>query len=166
MNTGECAFVDFPDEVADLGCRLLVDEGLQSALALPLVSRTGTPLGMLNTHWRETGHRPTEKQLRLLDLIARQAADLIEQRQAQNVLRESEARLRAAFSISTVGVLFWNPSGALVNMNDAFLRMTGFTREEALGKTWHELTPPEFQERSVQLVRSEERRVGKEGSSR
>src|SRR3712207_6687008 len=38
MNTGQHAFVDFPDEVADLGCRLLVDEGLQSALAMPLTS--------------------------------------------------------------------------------------------------------------------------------
>src|SRR3712207_6580070 len=94
LNTGQRAFVDFPDEVADRGCALLVDEGMQSALAVPLVSRTGMPLGMLNTHWRGARHRPTERQLRFLDLIARQAADLIEQRQAQGVLRESEARLR------------------------------------------------------------------------
>src|SRR3712207_4927191 len=96
LNTGHRAFVDFPDEVADPGCLLLVDEGLQSALALPLVSRSGTPLGMLNTHWRETGHRPTEKQLRFLDLIARQAADLIEQRQAQSVLDRKSTRLNSS----------------------------------------------------------------------
>jgi PAS domain S-box-containing protein len=37
-------------------------------------------------------------------------------------------------------------------MNEAFLRMTGFTREEALGKTWAELTPPEFHEVSCRAV--------------
>ena len=41
-------------------------------------------------------------------------------------------------------MLFWDPEGGLVDANDAFLRMTGFSREEALGKTWQELTPPEF----------------------
>jgi signal transduction histidine kinase/ActR/RegA family two-component response regulator len=33
------------------------------------------------------------------------------------------------------------------------LRMTGFTREEALGRTWQELTPPEFHESSQQAIR-------------
>lgn len=94
LETGERAFVDFPDEVADLGCRLLTGEGIQSAVAFPLVSRTGAPLGMLNAHWRQSRHRLNERELRFLDLLARQAADLIERRQGERALRESEARLR------------------------------------------------------------------------
>ena len=34
-------------------------------------------LGMISSHWRKP-HAPTERDLRLLDILARQAADLIE----------------------------------------------------------------------------------------
>jgi PAS domain S-box-containing protein len=58
-----------------------------------LVSRDGAPLGMLSTHWwhiRALG----ERELRFLDLLARQAADLVERMRAQQKLRASEQRLR------------------------------------------------------------------------
>jgi PAS domain S-box-containing protein len=66
--------------------------------------------------------------------------------------REVEERWRSAFQIKTVGVMFWSQEFGLTDMNEAFLRMTGFTREEALGKTWQELTPPEFHEPSRRAV--------------
>ena len=94
LKTGERAFVDFPDEVGDFGCQLHVAEGIQSAVAVPLMSRTGAPLGMLNAHWRQERRRLNESEQRFLDLLARQAADLIEQRRSQSALRESEAQLR------------------------------------------------------------------------
>lgn len=152
LRTGRPAFVDFTEEVADPGCALLVGAGFQSAQAIPLVSRAGRLLGMLNTHWRQTGHRPSERQSRFLDLLARQAADLIERSQAGEALRESEERLRLALSISTVGVAFWSGDGCLTDMNDAFLRMTGFSRAEALRKSWNDLTPPDFRQRSAEFV--------------
>jgi PAS domain S-box-containing protein len=76
----------------------------------------------------------------------------IERARAEAALHESEAKLRTALSISTVGVMFWSEEGTLQETNDAFLRMTGFTREEVLGKTWDELTPPEFRPRSAAFV--------------
>ena len=45
--------------------------------ATPLRSRSGRFLGMLSTHWR-TPHDPTEVDFRFFDVLARQAADLIE----------------------------------------------------------------------------------------
>ncbi|MFL6550396.1 MAG: PAS domain S-box protein [Povalibacter sp.] len=60
----------------------------------------------------------------------------------------AEERLHGAFQIQTVGVLVWNEDWRLTDMNDAFLRMCGYTREEASGKSWQELTPPEFHEAS------------------
>jgi len=67
--------------------------------------------------------------------------------------RRAEDRLRSVFAIQTVGVMYWGEGFGLTDMNDAFLRMTGFTREEALGKTWAELTPPEFHPASLRAVR-------------
>jgi GAF domain-containing protein len=66
---------DFMSGTADL------DEyrrsNIRAVQSTPLVSRTGQLLGMISTHWREP-HQPTERALRRLDVLARQAADLIE----------------------------------------------------------------------------------------
>ena len=58
----------------------------------PLFSRDGHHVGMLTTHWK-TPHTPSKRELSLFDVLARQAADLIEQKKAQEALREKEHRL-------------------------------------------------------------------------
>jgi signal transduction histidine kinase/ActR/RegA family two-component response regulator len=50
---------------------------------------------MISAHWRAP-HQPTARDLRLFDLLARQAADLIERTLAEQRLRESEESLRRA----------------------------------------------------------------------
>jgi PAS domain S-box-containing protein len=65
--------------------------GVHATQATPLYSRRGKLLGMISTHWREK-HQPSEQQLRLLDVLARQAADVIERRQAEAALLESRER--------------------------------------------------------------------------
>jgi signal transduction histidine kinase/CheY-like chemotaxis protein len=56
-----------------------------------LLSREGTLVGMISTHWSHH-HDPSEHDLRLLDILARQAADLIERRKAEESLREADRR--------------------------------------------------------------------------
>ncbi len=56
----------------------------------------------------------------------------------------AERRLQSSFEIKTVGIIYWGPDFGLTQVNEAFLRMTGFSREEALGLTWQQLTPKEF----------------------
>jgi two-component system CheB/CheR fusion protein len=63
-----------------------------------------------------------------------------------------EQRLESLFAIKTVGMLFWDSNFRLSEVNDAFLMMTGFSRAEALGKTWQELTPVEFYATSERAV--------------
>lgn len=148
LKTGERAFVDFPDEDADFGCELLTGEGILSAVAYPLVSRTGAPLGMLNAHWRQSRHRLNERELRFLELLARQAADLIEQRVSQSALRESEERLRG-FGEASTDVLWIRNAETLVwtYLTPAFETIYGMSREQALAgndmRNWLDLVLPE-----------------------
>ena len=119
--------------------------GYRSAQATPLIARTGKAIGMLSTHWREHGV-PTERELRFLDLLARQAADLIERKRATELLCASEERLRRAMSIDTVGVIFFGADGTITEVNEAFVRMSGYSHEDvAHGRVrWNLMTPPEF----------------------
>ena len=79
-------------------------------------------------------------------LVAVRFNDITERRRAQE-------RLASVQRIKTVGVMFWGEGFGLVDMNDGFLRMMGMTRQEALGLTWQQLTPPEFHGLSLQSVR-------------
>ena len=86
------------------------------------------------------------------ELLVVSSRDVTERERSREALRLSEARLRAALGISTVGVMFWGPDFALTEANDAFLHMTGFSHDEVIGKTWQELTPPEFHASSLRTV--------------
>ncbi|MEP0919788.1 PAS domain S-box protein, partial [Leptolyngbya sp. DQ-M1] len=102
LRTGIRSFVDFdvPESEDPSGSmRRHVEAGLLSAQSTPLITRAGRLIGMVSTHWRKH-YRPSDHQLRFLDLLARQAADLIEQRQTvaereQLLAREQAARVEA-----------------------------------------------------------------------
>ncbi|MET3722836.1 GAF domain-containing protein [Sphingomonas trueperi] len=73
--------------------------GIRAVQTTPLLSRSGKPLGMLSTHWKRP-HTPSERDLKLFDVLARQAADGIERVTAQAELRESQARQTFLLSLS------------------------------------------------------------------
>jgi signal transduction histidine kinase/DNA-binding response OmpR family regulator len=77
---------------------VLLAANVRAVQATPLISRAGHVLGMFSTHYSSAPRRPSERELRLLDMLARQAADLIERRQA-------EERLRAMERMESVGRL-------------------------------------------------------------
>jgi two-component sensor histidine kinase len=92
---------DFMTGTADLASYTL--SNIRAVQSTPLVSRSGELLGMISTHWREP-HQPAERTLRLFDLLARQAADLIERTQREQQLRllARETEHRAKNVLATV----------------------------------------------------------------
>jgi signal transduction histidine kinase len=72
---------------------LFLESGIHAAQSTPLYSRSGKLLGMISTHWSYP-HNPPERHLHLLDVLARQAADLIERTQTAEALMESQERLK------------------------------------------------------------------------
>ena len=59
--------------------RIYAQSGIRAVQTTPLIGRCGNLVGMISTHWRKP-HQPSEKDLQLFDILARQAADLIEYR--------------------------------------------------------------------------------------
>ena len=61
--------------------------GYRAVQSTPLIGRDGAPLGMISTHWAKV-YRPSEQDLRRLDLYARQAADFIERNRIEATARQ------------------------------------------------------------------------------
>jgi two-component sensor histidine kinase len=76
--------------------------GIRAMQSTPLVSRGGAILGMISTHWRRP-YWPQEQELHYLDILARQAADLIERSLAEQrtrvLLREVSHRAKNILAV-------------------------------------------------------------------
>ncbi len=60
--------------------------------------------------------------------------DITEYRRAQNALIESEEKYREVVEKAGDGILLGSLEGKVIEVNKAFLKMTGFTRDEVLNK--------------------------------
>jgi PAS domain S-box-containing protein len=132
---GERTFVSFdtsPDEREEY--RLFREAGYSTAQATPLVARSGRPLGMLSTHWRGQ-HTLAERELRFLDLLARQAADVLEVRRVAEALRESETRFRTLVqSVQDYAIFMLDVDGRVREWPEGAARVMGYTASEVLGQ--------------------------------
>src|SRR3984893_6799550 len=116
--------------------------GYRAVQSTPLFSRSGEPLGIVSTHFRQP-HRPSERELRLTDLYARQAAELIERKRAEDLLRASEERFRRYFELGLIGMAMSSLTKGILEVNDELCRILGYQRSELLQKNWAEITHPD-----------------------
>jgi PAS domain S-box-containing protein len=64
------------------------------------------------------------------------ARDITKRKQAEDALRESQAHFSNIFHFSPVSITISTvKDGQLIDVNDAWQRLTGFSREEAIGRT-------------------------------
>jgi PAS domain S-box-containing protein len=101
---------------------------------------------MISTHWREP-HQPAERSLRRLDVLARQAADLIERGRVEAALRETNDRLLWLASIvesSDDSIITKSLDGIIMSWNKSAERVFGYTAEEVVGKPVTILIPTEL----------------------
>jgi two-component sensor histidine kinase len=75
--------------------KVLLDAGVRTVVSTPLMSSKDRPLGVLSTHFARP-HHPSEHQLEPINILARQAADYLERKQAerthQTIMRELQHR--------------------------------------------------------------------------
>jgi two-component system CheB/CheR fusion protein len=148
------------------------EAGYRAVQSTPLVSPDGAVLGMLSTHWREP-HRPSDRDLRILDLYARQAADFIARHRAEEALhhvneelqRQVAEQTQDARSLATLvqsahdAISVRTLDGTIVSWNPGAERLYGYGAADAIGKGYLTLVPPdrrpELEEIHQRLLRGE-----------
>jgi PAS domain S-box-containing protein len=152
---GRPAFEALP-EAAECGCR----ENLMRVMA------TGEPFTGFElpvTVAREPGEAPEERFIdgiylplfdedgtcqRVLGHGIDVTAYVQMRKQAEETLRASEERFRRALELDTVGFVFFNRQGEVTEANDAFLKMSGLSRDDRRSGLLqcNVETPPEWTE--------------------
>ena len=132
--------------------------GLRAVQSTPLRSRTGRPLGMISTHWNAP-HTPTEEDFRLFDVLARQAADLVERTRAEEALRESEEQFRLIANTAPVIIWMSDANRTSTYVNQTLLDLTGQSFDATADNGWTEgIHPGDFLQCGDTYARAFERR--------
>jgi PAS domain S-box-containing protein len=100
--------------------------GFRAVQATPLLGRDGEFLGALLTHLREPRDFST-RELRVLDLYSRQAADAIVRARVEHDLSTARRRLDAALIAGEVGVFEWDIPSERVYGDPNYMRLFGLS---------------------------------------
>jgi len=103
-------------------------------------------------HWDEVHIKPAEiaGKRRILAFTR----EITARKLAEQALRESEEQYRSIFNASVDGLLLWNSSAKVVDVNEAFLRMHGFAREDLVGADCERFLPEDRREYCREVVRA------------
>jgi len=133
--------------------RLLVDMGVEAYSGVILRRGAGSPLGLLVVLDRRPFTDP-QAVSSLLNIFAARATAELERQHALAALRDSESRFRRLIDSNLIGVLFWTREGGVIDANDSFLHLIGYSRDDLRqGRIrWTDLTPPEEQARDGEAL--------------
>jgi diguanylate cyclase (GGDEF)-like protein/PAS domain S-box-containing protein len=112
---------------ATQACQSAIDEAAQVGFSTGVTYRLALPHG---EHWFELSVSQLHTDARLEQRFIMIARDITERKRA-----EKELQLAAGvFSHSQEGITITDVQGTIINVNAAFSRITGYSREEAIGQ--------------------------------
>jgi len=114
-------------------------EGFRSYAGLPLFDSAGAPIGIIAVLHREQLPDPGLVEALIRICSVRAAAEL-ERLRAEESIRESEEQYRAIFNVATDALILWDSQLRRVDVNPAYERIYGWSREEVLGRGYEHLS--------------------------
>ncbi len=119
---------------------LAQEHGLKSGVGIPILSNdeVRAVLEFYITEPQDEDERLTQ----LISVVAAQIGSLVERKQAERALRDSEELNRTLISSLPQRVFFKDRDARFVTVNDLFAQDLGLTPEQIVGKTDDDLFPP------------------------
>jgi PAS domain S-box-containing protein len=83
--------------------------------------------------------------------------DVTERKNAEQALREREAKIRRLVDANIIGIFFWDFDGRILEANEAFLHIVGYDHEDLVAGRirWSDLTPPEWRDHDMRLIQEQ-----------
>jgi PAS domain S-box-containing protein len=148
-NTHELLKTVFPVPLDEIKVRLLQEDFWEGELIHTTKSGTKITVASRLQLQRDSNHQP--------EAILEINNDITERKNAENQVRQVEARFRSAFDLPLIGFAITSPEKGWIEINSAFQKMLGYTRAELEHISWPELTHPDdlaSDEREFNLILS------------
>jgi len=129
------------------------DLGVYSVVIVPLRSKDEY-IGSLNVGSHK--HQIlSQKDLKLLIAIGKQMGLIIQKFESEKLLKESEEKYRMLFESSTDGITSVDMEGRIIDVNNVYLKMLGYSKEELLKLNFRNITPQKWHEMEDNLIASQ-----------
>jgi len=79
--------------------------------------------------------------------------DITDRKRTESQLQDSEERYRASFDQAAVGIIHVSFEGQILRCNARFAEILGYPMDEIPGKTFQQLTPPEYLPESMEALK-------------
>jgi PAS domain S-box-containing protein len=131
----------------------------RSVLCIPLCKQTRL-VGIIYLENNLTSGAFTPARMAVLEVLASDAAISLENARLYRDLQERDARVRRLIDANIIGVFTWHADGRVFDVNDEFLRIVGYSREDFVsGRVrWTDFTLQESRQRDLRAL--EELREG------
>ncbi len=133
---------------------VMLGAGVRAVQSTPLVTRSGKVVGVLSTHYRVPAC-PAERELQLVDVLARQTSDLIESFLNAEILRAGEERLNLAIEAAGMGTWDVDVQTGTARWSQRHFEILGYKADpnrRASLEMWQSLIHPEDRERVHQAL--------------
>jgi len=132
--------------------------GARSVLCLPLVKQ-GALVALLYLENNLAPNVFTPGRIAVLKLLASEAAMSLDNGRLYREIEEREAKIRRLVDANIIGVIIADLDGSIIEANDAFLEMLGYSRDDLVAGRlrWTALTPAEWHaatQRAIAQIRA------------
>lgn len=79
--------------------------------------------------------------------------NITNEKKAEQTLKQSEEKFRGVFEHANIGIAFGDPQGNILDVNNEYLSITGYTYNEFVGLNYAEITHPDDLEKEAALIR-------------
>lgn len=141
--------------------------GIRAVLSIPLIGRSGKVIGVCSTHFARP-HRPDDATLLLMELLARQATDIIERERYERnlVFKERLEALQSFIETAPASMAMFDKDMRYMAVSDKWIRDYHLEKSEIPGRSHYEIFPEisdrwkEVHRRSLngEILRSDEDR--------
>ena len=144
MASGNRVIVEDMESYPKAPCiRAMASEaGYRGMQCTPLISRDGELLGIVSSQFANP-HRPSEHELRLLDLYLVHATDTIERISTVEELRQSEQLYRAIGDSIPYGIWIADAQGHNTYLSESFCTLTGLKQSAWANSGWMRMLHPD-----------------------
>ncbi len=111
-------------------------------LGVPLIVGKKTSGVMAVQHYSDP-NAYGKQDLQMLEYVSSQVAKAIEQKQAEEALRESEERFRQLYQQAPLGYQSLDAEGWFIDVNQAWLDLLGYSRDQVIGHWFGDFLAPQ-----------------------